>query len=336
MVRQLAPNVTKFQTKCGVAIEQYLKEASKGSKHTERNYRSRINRFLKHVYEKTIDTVTFEELDLMDYDSFTQYIDSFEEVKNNTINNHMSAVKELLRDLKGRNLLRSDIAYLDSIKPENNDGKEIEYMSVDVVERYISEAGRELHNAEAKQKLIMLAADQGLRLEALLNLSWGSFMPRENGVVLTGYDKGNKKFTKVISYYVYEDLLKLRKEASIDSKVFSPLSPKNVTDMMIRIKVNLGYEDISYSFHSLRKSAGTWVYRYTNDILEAQKALGHDNLNNTQIYVKNLDYGVMGMFSLRNHDSEAYKKLSHEELLDVLDTLSGDFLHVLNAKIQQK
>lgn len=337
MVKQLEEKVTKFQTKCGKEIEKYLNEIRKKSENTEKNYRADIRRFIKYNYEKTIDTVTTEELDLLDYDSFTQYIESFEGVSNNTINRHISTIKSLYKNLKARNILNSDIAYLDLVTLLNNDGVEIDPMSIEVVERYINEAGRELHHAEVKQKLIMLAADQGLRLDELLSLTWKSFSPREDGVVISGYGKGNKKFTKKIEFWVYEDLLELRKGATLNSKVFAPLSPKNVADMMTRIKTNLGYEDREYSFHSLRKSAVTYFYRDNNgDLIKTQRYAGHSNPNTTQIYIESEEMGVTGMFSTRNNDKEAYKKLTHDELLEVIEDMSYDFVHMLNAKIQQK
>src|SRR5690606_1662457 len=142
---------------------------------------------------------------------------------------HISTIKEMYKHLKKINMLKSNIYYIDLVDAKDNDSVEIEPMPIDVVERYISEAGRELHNAEEKQKLILLASDQGLRLDELLTLSWKSFTPKEDGVIINGYGKGNKKYTKRISHEIYEELLKLRKGASLDSKVFSSLTPKNVT-----------------------------------------------------------------------------------------------------------
>ena len=333
MVQNLAPTI-KFQTKCGKAIDQFLNEVRKKSKHTERNYRGDIRRFIKYAYDgKTIDTITSEELDLLDFESFTQYIESFVNVSNTTINRHISTIKSLYRKLKAMNILESDINYLELIYLLNNDGTEIEYMSMEVVERYIEEAGREKNNAEVKRKLIKLAADQGIRLESLLELTWKNFAPREDGIVITGYDKGNKRYTKVMSFEEYENLLEIRKGALSNEKVFSPLSVKNVTDMMTRLKKSLGYEDREYSFHSLRKAAGTWGYRFSGDILEAQRILGHNNLNTTQLYTQKLDYGVMGMFSLRGNDPELYKKITHIELLEAIGEMNKDAQHLLNAKI---
>lgn len=338
MVRKFEDEkVAKFQTRCGKAIELYLKQKSKGSENTERNYRSRINRFLKHMFSnKDINTITSEELDLLDFESFEQYVDSFKNVKNTTINNHISAIKAMYRHLKSRSIIECDISYFEEIDSLNNDSIEIDPMPIEVVKRYIEEAGREKFNPEVKQKLIKLAADQGLRMDELLNLSWGSFVPREDGVVVNGYGKGNKKFTKKINYKVYEDLLTLRKGNSLDSKVFAPLSDKNVTDMMIRFREVLGYEDMQYSFHSLRKSAVTYFHRTNGgDLLLTQRFAGHSSPNTTQLYVGADELGVTGMFSTENLDKEAYTKVSHEKLLEALKEMNYGFIHALNSKLMQ-
>lgn len=329
-------NITKFQTKCGAAIELYLKGKRKGSANTQRSYRSRIDRYLNYMFNKTVDTITSEELDLLDYESLQQYMDSFEGAKNTTINGHISAIKSMYKHLKSRNIIYSDITYFDISTSLNDDSVEIDPMSIEVVREYIAEAGREKFNSEVKQKLIMLAADQGLRMDELLNLTWRSFVVKEDGVVLSGYGKGNEKFTKKIEFRVYEDLLKLRKENSLDSKVFAPLSSKNVTDMMIRFRAVLGYEELKYSFHSLRKSAVTYFHRTNGgDLSLTQRFAGHADPKTTQIYIGADEIGVTGMFSTENLDKEAYKKVSHEELIKALEEMNYGLIHALNSKLLQ-
>ena len=338
MVRALNSNVTQLRTKCGKTIEQFLNEHSKGSTATERCYRGDITRFLAEVFHnKTIDMITSEELDTLDYEMLTEYIETFTVEKNTTKNRHIGTIKEMYKYLKGRNILQSDISYLDLVKSFNDDSEEIEAMPIDVFYEYIEEAGKETHNAEVKTMLLKLAADQGVRLGALLNLTWSSFIQKDDGVVIKGLDKGNKKFIKVMSFEMYEDLLKLRGDSPVHSKVFTPLSAKNVTDMMIRIRKKLGYEERGYSFHSLRKTSITFEHRFNGgDVLETQRFSGHSNTNMLQTYVDEIGRGVRGMLSLGNYDKDAYKKVSHDELLEVIEELSSDIKHLINAKIQQR
>lgn len=327
-------NVKKFQTKAGKAIEQFLNEKGKKSENTARSYRTYIERYLDGVYEKSINTITFEELDCLDYDSFTDYVNSIEDVSNSTVNSNMSAIKSLTKYLKGRDLLKSDISFLDLVMLMPKDSKRIAHMTKEVVMKYIDEAGKELHNNKEKQKVIMFAVDTALRLEDYIEMEWSQFTPQEDYVALRGYGKGNKPWMEKISYKVYNELLELKKNQDVgESRVFAPLSAKNVTQMMIRLKKSLGYDDISYSFHSFKKTAVTFAYRLTGDMLEAMKKGKHSNMETTRIYLEEEDYGITGMFSVGDHDPDLYKKVSPEVLMAALESLNKDTLHLLNIKI---
>lgn len=329
MVQNLASTI-KFQTKCGKAIDQFLNEQHKQSKNTARNYKSDIEKFLKDVYEKTIDTITVEELDCLDYDSFSEYINSVTG-SNSTVNRHTSTVRTLMSYLKARSILTSEVGYLELIKLKRNNSKRIDVMPKEIVLNYISEANKEKNHAEKKQNLIMFAVDTALRLEDYLEMKWDQFSPQEDWVIVKGYGKGGKMWIEKISYNVYNSLLKMRK--GNESMVFSPLSEKNVVDMMNRIKERLGYQERAYSFHSFKKTAVTFTYRLTGDILEAMKKGKHSNMETTRIYLEEEDYGMTGMFSLGDHDTELYKKITHNELLMALGELNKDTLHLLNIKI---
>lgn len=330
MVKNLASTI-KFQTKCGKAIDQFLNERYKRSKNTAQGYRGDIEKFLKEVYEKTIDTITVEELDCLDFDSFSEYINSITGVSNSTVNRHTSSIRTMMNNLKKRNILESDVGYLDLISLKRNTSKPIDVMPREVVLNYITEADKEQNYPEKKQNLIMFAVDTALRMEDYLEMKWDQFSPQEEWVIVKGYGKGGKPWIEKISYKVYSSLLNMRQ--GNESKVFSPLSEKNVTDMMNRIKGKLGYTDRAYSFHSFKKTAVTFTYRLTGDILEAMKKGKHSNMETTRIYLQEEDYGMTGMFSLGDHDSDLYKKITHEELLMALGELNKDTLHLLNIKI---
>lgn len=330
MVQNLAPTI-KFQTKCGKAIDQFLNEYDKQSKNTVQGYKGDIEKFLHKVYEKTIDTITVEELDCLDFDSFSEYINGIKDSSNSTVNRHTSTIRTMMDHLKKRNVITSEIGYLDLIKLKRNNSKRIDVMPRAVVLNYISEAGREKNHAKKKQNLIMFAVDTALRMEDYLEMKWDQFSPQEDWVIVKGYGKGGKMWIEKISYKVYNSLLEMRQ--GNESMVFTPLSEKNVTDMMNRIKLRLGYQDRTYSFHSLKKTAVTFTYRLTGDILEAMKKGKHSNLDTTRIYLEEEDYGMTGMFSLGDHDSDLYKKIAHDELLMALSELNKDTLHLLNIKI---
>lgn len=330
-------NIKPLQSKCGRVIEQFLAEHGKRSKRTEMSYRGDISKFLDAVFQKTISTVMYVEIEHIDFELLTEYFNNeFKGMSNNTKNRHLRSIKSLLRHLKARDVISMDIDFLDLISTFRNDAHRIEAMPREVVLQYIEEAGKERFNSDVKQTLIMLAVDTALRVEDYLQMEWSQFSPQDDGVILAGYGKGGKRWIEKISYEVYNEILKLKEvQEEGETKVFAPLSEKNIYDMMTRLRKNLGYEDRNYSFHSLKKTGVTFAYRLTGDILEAMKKGKHSNIETTQIYLEEFDYGITGMFSIGEHDSELYKKASHEELLRALGEMNQDMLHLLNIKLQQ-
>src|SRR5690606_34579337 len=98
-------------------IERYLSEMGKQSVNTEVSYRGDFQRFVKEVFEKTIDTITIEELNTVSYDTIMDYRERmYGELVNGTINRHMTSIKEIMKELKARSLLASDISFFSLIK----------------------------------------------------------------------------------------------------------------------------------------------------------------------------------------------------------------------------
>ena len=336
-MRKLA-EVSKFQTKCGGVINRYLAEMGKQSLNTEKNIRGDINRFTREMFGgKSIDTITVEELETVDYDLIMDYRESMYEVlANATINRHLNSIKEVVRELKARNLLESDISYFTTIKKLPTKTVSIDYMPFEVVDEYVNEAGKQMNHAKLKQNMIKFAADTGLRLDEVLTIELKQFTIDGDSVIMKGYGKGNKEYIDRIDIELYNDLLEtMTTEDNPTKRLFSPLNTKNVTDMMTKIKNDLGYEDRAFSFHSFKKTAVTNTYRLTGCILAAQRKGRHSDLNTTRKYLQDEDFGITGMFSLRNrkYDEELYKKVSPEILLETIGKMNKDFVYLLNLKL---
>lgn len=337
-MRKLA-EISKFQTKCGSAIEEYLNEKGEHSKNTEVSYKGDFQRFTEDVFGKSIDTITAEELDLIDYEIIMNYRKSMiKDVSNATVNRHMNTIKGIIKHLKTRKMLNVDTSYLDLIKKLPIKPVEIEHMPMEIVDKYVDEARLEKNHGELKQNVIRFAVDTGLRLEEVLAVELKQFKIDGDTVIFKGYGKGNKEYIDRISLSMYNDLLKtMTNKENPNGKIFAPLNTKNITDMMARIQKNLGLENREYSFHSFKKTAVTNTYRATGCILAAQKKGRHSNINTTRGYLKEEDFKITGMYSLRsmNYDEEAYKKIEYEELLNALEGMNKDFLHILNMKLSE-
>lgn len=329
-----------FGAPCGNDIENYLKVKGKHSKNTENSYRGDFGRFLREVFHTTIEDVTVEQLNSIDYSLIMQYRDNMDqEVTNNTINRHMSTISAIMKHLKNRNVLVSDVSYLDEVKKLPAQPVEIAYMPPEIVDIYTLEAGKEKNHPELKQSLIMIAVECALRLNEALNLEIGQFTIEGDTVVLKGYGKGNKEYFDRINIDVYKEVVStmVSNPDNPKSKLFSPLSTKNITDMMLRIKNKLGYQHTEYSFHSFKKTGVTMAYEASgNDILEAQRKGRHSSLDTTRRYLRGRDYGATGLYSLRKQDENLYMKVDYEELLEGLEEMDKGFLLLLNAKLNRK
>lgn len=329
-------NLIPFGTPCGEDIERYLRERFKNSERTARNYRSDISRLLKQVFNTTIEDVTVEQLSSIDYNTLIDYRhDLSSKLANNTINRHMATIKALLKHLKVSDVIKSDITFLDNVKKLPSKTEEIEYMPVEVVEKYIEEAGKDIHYPKLKQCVIKIAVECALRLDEVLSLEAGQFTVNGDEVTLRGYGKGNKEYIDKLGIDLYEEIMNVSEanRSNPKDKIFKPLSIKNITDMMTRIKIKLGYKNRSYSFHSFKKTSVTLAYRYTGDILEAQRKGRHSSLDTTRGYLKSEDYGMTGMFSVQRHSEDMYEKVTHEKLIEAISEMNKDFQFLLNAKL---
>ena len=167
-------------------------------------------------------------------------------------------------------------------------------------------------------------------------MKWSNFIEQEDCVLVRGIGKGNKEFRQKISKDFYKELLTL-KQSGVD-QVFQ-LSSKNLHDMMERLKAQMNLpEERGIVFHSIRKSGSTWRYRITGgDIMEVKRSLNHSNLNTTQLYLANQDYGsAIGAVSSGgqiNHN--LYKEVDHETLLKAVENLSKDQQLILNLKLKE-
>lgn len=325
--------VTKFQTRVGKAIESFLEEKGKRSKDTETAYRGDITLFLSSVYGKSIDTITAEELELLDYDSFKEFLNSFYNIKSNAaINRYASCIKSMYRELNIHKVIKTDLSMFDLYKAIPNTPDSYEAIPMEVAEQYVEATRFEKFKKEEKKMIIKVAIETGLRLSEILSLKWTQFKLDGDRVYLTGIGKGNKKYTEVVSRVFYNELLEIKADGQ--TKVFT-LTKKNVTDLMSRLKAHLKHENRNYTFHSFKKTAVSNTYKVTGSITDAQQKGKHTNVVTTQLYLEEQETKMTGFYSLEgkiNHN--LYKEVSHDRLLQALQEMNKELLFSLNLKLQ--
>lgn len=325
--------VTQFQTKAGKAIEDFLFERSKRSEDTSKSYRGDIKRFLSDVYDKSISTITAEELEVLDYDSFNSFLNGLSKKSNSTVNRHSISIKSLYKNLNAKKVIQSDLTFFELIENLQNNPNSYDSIPMEIAEQYLEATQHEKNKQLEKKLIIKTAIDTGLRESELRELEWSQFKPDGERVYLSGVGKGNVKYLEPISKAFYEELLQLKVEGQ--KKVFT-LTKKNITDMMARFKYKFKHEDRNYTFHSFKKTAVTNTYRITGSITDAQKKGKHKHLTTTQLYLQEEETKMTGYYSLEgNLNHNLYKEVSHEVLLETLKNMTKEMLFVLNLKLQE-
>ena len=328
-------NIAQFQTKAGKAIEDFLHEKSKGSEDTASSYRGDIKKFLNDVFAKTINTITIEELEILDYESFKGYLNKMDgKSANGTINRHKSCIESLYKHLNMTKSFETDLTFFRLIKALPNDAKSYEVMPIEVMLQYLEATKYEKYKPLEKKWVIKMAIELGLRDSEVRELEWSQFKPDGKFVYVTGYGKGNKKYTEKIDREVYEEMTtELRKAGN--KKLFT-LSSKNIIDMMSRLRKHLNHEDRNYTFHSFKKTAVNFTHKVTGNIRDAQAKGKHSKLETTQLYLQEAETKMTGYFSLeKNLNHNLYKEVDHITLLKALSTVNKDLTFLLNLRINE-
>lgn len=334
-------NVTSFDNYMLEYISEWLYYHKANSENTYLNYRADINKISRELFNKDdykfITKKQFEEV--ITVENLRIYFKAMREDKDyshSTINRRKSSLKSLLERLTLTKVISFPLEELKLIPTLKDESVEIAIPSAKVTDEYVEFFGT-LHSGEIIQKAAMFSIDTSLRATDTLNLEWHQFYPEDSYVVVKSKGKNraknNKNWIHKISYEFYNDLLKLKTD---DSKRVFNISYSTLAKAMQKATIALGYEDMNYTFHSFRKRSITYVYKLTGDVRASQQKAGHSRLDTTQRYVEGEDYTITGYYSLsENLDSELYKKANNEELLQAIEELGKDTIHLLNLKLSE-
>ncbi|MGG2091305.1 site-specific integrase [Bacillus sp. S13(2024)] len=334
----LTENVVKLNSnEIYEQIEKFLKKKAYRSENTKRSYEKSIKKFFEVIKKKEVHFLQRADVQITldDIENFIIHMYDLNELKNKTINNYVTAVKELLRYLHSKKLV-DDISFIDAKQIDRLPEVKNKYgvLSVDEVLQMAELAKEEREKGEIKRLLILFSLDTCIRQQASLNLKWTDFEEREDGILVRAVDKGNKDFRPKIANWFYQELLSLKKN---DNGYVFDLTVDNIKGMMKRVREKMNFpKERNIVFHSIRKAGVHFQYRVTGDILQAKKAANHSNINVTMDYVEEEDYGVIGAVSTSGGiDINIIKEISHEDLLKVIDSCKKDLQLILALKINE-
>lgn len=166
-----------------------------------------------------------------------------------------------------------------------------------------------INNANEKHStLYKIAVLTGVRVSALLNLTLDSFKIHKNGnITITGLDKGNKRFTNVVTEDIYNECVALAKKNYKNDKIFN-MTRQNASIQLKKLieKLDIDTTDRKLSFHSFKKSAVTIAGDLSKGDIRKMLEISHHN--NPELTLKIYDK------SKQNFDNNIGHKIA--DLLD--------------------
>lgn len=247
------------------------------SRHTQRAYRSDIERFLRHV-GAPLASATLRAIQL--------YADSISSscISPATAHRLLSSVKSLFSFSHRIGYLPFDVArpfQLSAVRDTLN-------------ERILDEA--EVHRMLALEThprnsaILRLLYIAGLRVSELCSLRWRDLQPRQDGGQATVFGKRGKTRTVLITLRTWNALMMLRKsDSSEDAPVFMSrkhgfLDPSQVLRIVKTAARNAGISK-QVSPHWLRHAHASHALDRNAPISLVQQTLGHSDISTTGRYL---------------------------------------------------
>ncbi|WP_080845641.1 tyrosine-type recombinase/integrase [Cytobacillus gottheilii] len=290
---------------------------------------------------KELEFLYLDELSIQE-DEFKEYIETLQAIKkpddtylytNKTINRKISALKKYVRFLKDKKYIKDDVSYLIAIKGTKERSLSYGALEAHEVLKMAELARLETHYPREKRLMLLLSFKTGLRRDEIFNLTWDSFVEREDGVEIQFVGKGYEDFQIKISKEFYQEI----RETLNDKEALFEMDKKTVTNMMNKFTKKLGISPKRrIVFHSVRKAFGSWIFETTGDINQARKALRHKSIVTTQLYLNAKDLQLHNtLFGIEKLDEDLYKETDHEVLLRAISELPKSHILMLNSKISE-
>lgn len=321
-----------------------LDDSDHKSNNTNKNYYGDLKQFAQYLGYNDIFDVPAEVFEKFDAQGLKAYISSLAQVlkddytkmyTNGTINRKMSSIKSLFAHLTGYEAISFVTEKLDVVKPLPKDVKHIPMIPLADILNYIEYAKDNLANGTEKSLVMLLGLETGLRVKEILDLEWSQFQVDGKVVTIMSNEKnkgkGNKEYIDKISITVYNRLLE---GLNTDSEKLFSVSYETVNRTMGDLCKIFGHEKIGYTFHSIKKTCVTMVYRRTGCILQAQKKARHKSIETTRMYLQLEDVEITGVVSLMDStDMNTYKDAEQAKLVKAIESLPYEMRLLLNDKL---
>lgn len=272
--RSLVPESRPSEENDLALIELWL--GTKVSPHTQRAYRSEIDRF-RSASDKPLGLVTLADLQA--------YADELGQGsrKPATINRALTAIKSLLSFGHETGYLAFNVGSAIKLRP-NPDGLAQRILDESEVAKLIDQAapGRD-------QVMLRLIYMSGIRVSELAQLKWRHLMPRAEAGQITVFGKGGKTRTILLKLKTWNALLSLRGEAGPLDPIFRSQKGGHLDVSQIRRIVYAAAKRAGLpkkvSPHWLRHAHASHALDRSAPIHLVQATLGHASVSTTGRYL---------------------------------------------------
>ena len=319
-------------------IQLFFEEKNAKSEDTAETYYYAINNMSNEIFKVDVSRLSRQQLESLTWSVLNKYKMKLKETcSNTTVNNRISAIKSFIRYLTARNVISYNVAELSLVELLKDDSEGIERIPFETLMDYCQYFEiYEQRGGLEKKWLSILLLETGNRVQDLLAITKNQFVKDGDDYILKSKGKnkgkGNKEYVERIGVELYNELMKLNPNSD---KVFS-ITYKAIQSAFDRANKHFGNTVISYSPHSIKHLAVYMEYKYTGDILLAQKKGKHSSLETTRRYLKIEDTPQVGAYTrMTSVQEDKYETATLEQLQNVIRELPIDVKFLINKKLEE-
>ncbi|MGG1550474.1 tyrosine-type recombinase/integrase [Paenibacillus ferrarius] len=259
------------------------------SKYTVRNYRSAFDKFRNFIGDKSLNDVTWKEVEIYKIGLMEGLLGKQNKPKAPaTVAIHIAPLRTLYKWGSDSNIGIFQHNPLTSVRtPKISVTSKNNYLT----KREVIRLCEQLKKQGQREYLIGLTLILlGLRVSELVAMEWGHFHtdPEESSMWLTVYGKGEKQREVKIPSLLWSLFTKYfppltQKSAASDRKIF-PLSVRRIEKMIQTAREQCGLEK-KVTPHWLRHTNATLALLNGATLQQVQESLGHSHINTTQRYL---------------------------------------------------
>jgi integrase/recombinase XerD len=323
-------------------IKIFLDNKSIDSNHTAEEYERDIRLFFKTLRNKDIEHLTTSDLKVSNAEmlKYQTYLSKHHQHKdgigysNISVNRKIYTIQSLYEFLRANDFDVNPHAL--KIKRLVEDRKGIGILTNEEMKEMIRLARYELHDGLEKSIYFKLAQRTSLRVSEILSIKYSDITQDPNNkdmYIIKIKQKGGDFIEKEIHKSIYELLEQIKKPNS--DYVFK-ITKNQINETIKRLCKKMGIpETRKISSHSFKKGSVEFAKEFSNDLHTAQHQAGHKSATTTDKYYLKKPRNILGSVLDFQVDEHVFEKLSHEECLKLLKTMSGGIGHRLKMEAQK-